>query len=255
MSTDADRLLADRFTRLAPKADAADWADVRRRARRLGAPSSGRTPRRVLLAAAVLIALFALAGAALALSGAGTGVPAIDRLIDRATHDSKDVGPGAPVPRFQPQPGSVSDKLSFQFGGHHYTAVGFRTKDGMVCSALVEPKSERANGGIGCIGARSLRRALAEGPGRLSGGGGGRPTIANGFARAEVVSLTLTGAGDHGMVALSEAWRPRGPDSTPIRFFYLVMDTETAGPRAPLLPEGLRIEARLDDGSVIELPR
>jgi hypothetical protein len=254
MSMDSDQLLSDRFARLAPQADAADWADVRRRARRLGPPSTGGAPRRALLVAAVLVALLALAGGALALSGVSTGVPAIDRLLDGATRDFADVPPGAPRPLFQPQRGSVSDQLRFQFGGRHYTAVGFRAADGSVCSALVEPESKRANGGIGCIGAPSLRRSLAQEPGRLSGGGGSRPTIANGFARAEVVSLRLTGAGRNGVVALSEAWTPGGQHGEPVRFFYLVTNLE-AGPRIPLLPDGWRIEARLADGSVVTLPR
>ncbi len=254
MSMDSDQLLAERFARLAPKPDAGDWADVLRRAGRLGAPSSGRVPRRALLVAAVLVGVFALAGGALALSGVSTGVPAIDRLLDGATRDFDDVPPGAPVPRFQPQRGSVSPKLRFEFRGHEYTAVGFRAEDGSVCSALVEPESVRANGGIGCIGARSLRRTLAEAPARLSGGGGGPLTISNGFARAEVVSLALSGRGHHGTVSLSKPWRPAGEHSEPIRFFYVVTD---ATPRArwPLLPKGMEIKARLADGSVTRLPR
>ena len=260
MSTDSDQLLPDRFARLAPKADVDDWADVLCRAERLGPPSSRRAPRRVLLVAAVLAGLFALAGGALALSGVSlsgesTGVPAIDGLLDGATRDFADVPPGSPRPQFQPQRGSVSEKLRFQFRAHNYTAVGFRTRDRSVCSALVEPRSKRPNGGIGCIGARSLRRALAQGPVHLSGGGGGWPTIAHGFARAEVVGLALTGARRDGVVALSEPWRPRGPDTEPIRFFYVVTKGEPTGPRAPLLPRGTRIEARLADGSVSELQR
>ena len=101
MSMDSDQLLADRFARLAPKptpptgpmccAVPGGW-DRRR---------SGRAPRRALLVAAVLVGLFALAGGALALSGVGTGVPAIDRLLDGATRDFADVPRGsaaAPVP-------------------------------------------------------------------------------------------------------------------------------------------------------------
>jgi hypothetical protein len=253
MSMDSDQLLVDRFARLTPKPDALDWADVQRRGRRLSPASSGRAPRRVLLVAAVLGALFALAGGAFALSGVSTGVPAIDRLLDGATRDFNDVPPGAPRPLFQPQRGSVSDKLKFQFRGHQYTAVGFRAADGSVCSALVEPESNRANGGIGCIGAPSLRRALAQDPGRLSGGGGRGPTIAHGFARADVVSLALTGAGHDGVVALSEAWTPGGQHGEPVRFFYLVTNREP-GPRIPLLPDGWRLRARLADGSVVTLP-
>ena len=130
MTFDSDQLLADRFARLASQADAGDWADVLRRARRLGPTSNGRAPRRALLVAAVLVALFAVAGGAVALSGVGTGVPAIDRLLDGATRDVKDVPRGAPRPLFQPQRGSVSGKLRFQFRGHRYTAVGYRAADG-----------------------------------------------------------------------------------------------------------------------------
>jgi hypothetical protein len=255
MSTNSDQLLSERFARLAPGADAADWADVLRRARRMGPQSSGRAPRRALLVAAVAAALLAVAGGAVALSGVGTGVPAIDRLLNGATRDFADVPRGAPRPMFRPQRGSVSDTLRFQFRGHRYTAVGYRAADGSVCSALVEPRSKRANGAVGCIGAPSLRRALAQDPGRLSGGGGGRQTILNGFARAEVVGLALTGAGHNGVVALSEAWRPAGEDGQPIRFFYVVMNRDAMGPQVPLLPAGVRIRARLADGSVVTLPR
>ena len=195
MSMDSDQLLADRFARLAPKADVPDWADVLRRAGRLGPPSSGRAPRRALLVAAVLVGLFALAGGAIALSGVSTGVPAIDRLLDGATRDFADVPRGAPRPLFQPQRGSVSDKLSFEFRGHRYTAVGFAPRMGRSVRRSWSRSPSGRTARIGCIGAPSLRRSLAQDPGRLSGGGGRRPTIAHGFARAEVVSLRLTGAG------------------------------------------------------------
>ena len=248
MSTDSDQVLADRFARLAPKADVDDWADVLRRAGRPGPP-------RALLVSALLAGALVIAGGALALSGAGTEVPAIDRLLDRAGRDFPQGGPmGAPKPRFQPQPGSVSEKLRFQFRAHKYTAVGFRVADGSVCSALVEPRSKRPNGGIGCIGARSLRRTLAEAPGRLSGGGGSALTITHGFARADVVSLRLTGAGNHGAVALSEPWRPAGEGGEAIRFFYVVTDT-APGPRVPLLPRAWRSRHDSPTGAVTRLPR
>ena len=101
MSTDSDQLLADRFVRLAPKADVDDWADVLRRARRPG-------PSRALLVAALSAGALVVAGGAVALSGAGsgTGEPAIDRLLDRAGRAFNDVPMGAPKPRFQPQRGS-----------------------------------------------------------------------------------------------------------------------------------------------------
>jgi hypothetical protein len=255
MSTDSDQPLSDRFARLAPPADAGDWADVLGRARRLAGPIGRRAPRRALLVAALVLALPAAAFAGLALSGVGTGVPAIDRLLDRANGDFKDAPPGAPVPRFQPRPGSVSKPLRFRFGRMHYTSVGFRAHDGTVCSALVDPRAVRASGGIGCVGVRSLRSGLRTEPLFLSGGGGGRIQVAHGFARADVVALTLLGAGHHGVVALSEPWKPGIDNGTQVRFFYIATDLRAQRPRMPLLPEGMRIEAWLADGSVTELRR
>ena len=248
MSTDSDQLLADRFAGLAPKADVDGWADVLRRARRPGTP-------RALLVAALLAGALAVAGGALALSGAGTGEPAIDRLLERAGRDFDDVPVGAPKPRFQPQPGSVSEPVRFRFERLRFTAVGYRAADGMICSATVDPAAVRTTGGIGCVGTRHLDRSLRREPVLLSGGGGGRVRVAHGFTRADVESLRLVGTGERAAVALSSPWRPRGPESEPIRFFYVVVKSDALGPRAVLLPKGARIEARLADGSVSVLQR
>lgn len=248
MSTDPDQLLADRFARLAPKADVDDWADVLGRARR-------PRPPRALLVAALLAGALVVAGGALALNGAGTGVPAIDRLLDRAGRDFDDVPKGAPKPQFQPQPGSVSEPLRFRFGRLRFTAVGYRAADGLICSATVDPAAVRTTGGIGCVGRRHLDRSLRRDPVLLSGGGGGRVRVAHGLTRADVESLRVVGTGERAVVALSEAWRPRGPDSMPIRFFYVVTKGEPTGPGALLLPKGTRIEARLADGTVSVLQR
>lgn len=102
MTTDPD-LLSVRFARVAPADDTPDWADVVRRARRFGPPLRERTSRRALLVAAVLVGLLALAGGALALSGVSlsgesTGVPEIDRMLDRSTRHFQDVPPGSPGP-------------------------------------------------------------------------------------------------------------------------------------------------------------
>ena len=115
-------------------------------------------------------------------------------------------------------------------------------------------ESERVDGGVGCAGARLLRRALERNPLHLSGGSGGRHSIGHGFARADVVSMALAGARGRGLVALSEPWRPEREEGEPIRFFYVVTDIPgEVRPRTPLLPEGVRIEARLASGQVIEL--
>lgn len=248
MSTDHDQLLRERFARVAPPTEPGDFADVLRRARRPGPP-------RALLVAALLAGALVVAGGALALGGGGTGVPAIDRLLDRAGRNFDDVPKGAPKPLFQPQPGSVSEPLRFRFGRFRFTAVGYRAADGSICSATVDPAAVRTTGGIGCVGTRHLDRSLRRDPVLLSGGGGGRVRVAHGFTRADVESLRLVGTGEPAVVALSSPWRPRGPETEPIRFFYVVLKSAALGPRALLLPEGARIEVRLADGTVSEPQR
>ena len=159
---------------------------------------------------------------------------------------------GAPAyPDVHAQAGSVSEPLEVVFDDVRYTAVGFRSEAGLICSALVDPASERAQGGVGCAGERSLRRGLDEQPFFVSGGGGGGHMIANGFARADVVSMSLASGGDRAVIELSKPWRPL-TRATPIRFFYVITDAPSkVRPRSPLLPPGIRIEARLADGRVI----
>ncbi len=45
--------------------------------------------------------------------------------------------------------------------------------------------------------------------------------------------------------------QPHGLKESP----HVVTDAEPAGPRWPLLPKGMEIEARVADGSVVTLPR
>lgn len=241
MTRDLDQLLSERFARLAPEPGPPDWPDVLRRARPLGVPARPRWRRRTLAVAAAVLAAFAVAGAALALSGASTGVPAIDRLLDRASTHSEPARPGAPpYSDFHPRPGTVSKPLELRFDGIDYMAVGFRSRGGMICAAMVNPTAERANGGVGCASARLLQRSLEERRFFVSGGGGGTHAITYGFARAGVTDLALAADEGPGVVKLSEPWRAgRGK---PIRFFYAISDAP-AEPRARL-PYQRIIEAR-----------
>jgi hypothetical protein len=253
MSTDAD--LKARFDRLASPLDDLDWLDVVRCARELQrSPRTGR--RRALLLAAALLGLLALAGAALALTGSTTGVPAIDRLLDRGSRIH--ANPGEPRPSLRPRQGSVSEPLEFTVGGTRYTAVGFRNHQDGICSALAD--SERVgppqDGGVSCQSARLLRRALMERPVEFYAGGGGRHLKLAGFAREEVQRVVVTDPTGPTTAKLSPPWSPEPWRTAPIRFVYLLFDAPAGEPRpGQLFGNDLHIEAHLADGRVVEVRR
>jgi hypothetical protein len=253
MSTDAD--LKGRFDRLASPQDDLDWLDVVRRARELHSSPRGRR-RRALLIAAALVMLLALAGAAVALTGTTTGVPAIDRLLDRGS--PVDADPGEPRPVLRPRQGSVSEPLEFTVGGTPYTAVGFRNhRDGM-CSALVDSSGvgPQQDGGVSCLSARLLRRALAERPVEFFAGGGGRYLKLAGFARADVERIVVTGPTRQTTAKLSPPWSPEPWKGAPIRFVYVLFDAPAGGPRpGQLIGNDLHIEAHLANGRIVEVRR
>jgi hypothetical protein len=124
-----------------------------------------------------------------------------------------------PYPDLHPQAGTVSEPLELEFDGIEYTAVGYRSQDGMICSALVNPAFERVEGGVGCASARLLQRSLEERRFFVSGGGGGRHAIVYGFARPDVAGLALAAASRAASSSFRSPWRPgaRGADSFLLR--------------------------------------
>jgi hypothetical protein len=229
---------------------------VTERARRHAKPSERAARRRLLLVAAALLAVFAIAGSAIAISGSMTGIPAIDDLLDRTSSPSVGVEPGAPSPAVRPVPGTLSEPLSFEHDGKTLTAIGFRSEAGMICSALVDSAAtpEKPVGGVGCLSARLLPDELARSPLHIFAGGGHETRDILGFARADVVAVTRVDGGGAGTIALSEPWKPW--DGEPIRFFYSV--TTVPDPSAPTdLPlwKGLRLKVELASGESVEIRR
>jgi hypothetical protein len=256
MTTDSDRLLQDRFARSVPPAEPLDWADVVIRCRRHAERPRTATRRRLLLLAAALVALLAVAGSAIAISGSTTGIKAIDDLLDRTQHGSGPVDPHAPPRGVRPVPGSLSEPLEFEHDGRTLTTIGFRSEQHGICAALVESaaKPERPVGAVGCISPRILRDSLAKSPVHVFAGGGGDIQDVQGFARSDVVKLTRVDDGGPGTVALSEPWSPDPWDGDPIRFFYSVTTEKVPDDPARGVPwHGLRLRAELADGRTVEV--
>lgn len=260
MTNDPDQLLRERFALTAPAPDPPDWADVVRRADRIGARRPRWARHRVAIVAALLGAV-AVAGSAIAISGTSTGIPAIDEMLDRTRQGPFEAAtPDSPRTEIRPVPGSLSEPVSFDSAGTRFTAIGFRSEQGGICAALVAPEAEldRPQGGVGCLNPRLLRRALEDSPLHIfagGGGGGGTQQRVQGFARADVVTVSLEGGESSSSIALSEPWKPEPWDGEPIRFFYTLTDApEGDDPGARIPPwSGLRIVAHLANGESVEI--
>jgi hypothetical protein len=221
-------------------------------------------------ATAAALAVLALTGGALAMTGTSTGVLALDRWLDTTAERhpgmapegrlaSPEPGPTPPVPNVAPAD-DTSPPVKVPMGdGIEWVGVGYEARNRTICSALVDPASaDDPRGGTGCLGERLLRRALASEPARLGGAGGGQvrkrgrhATVYNGVARDDVTGLTLTEPGRPPVGAvLSEPWRPRGWNGRSLRVFFAVLPLRDAGPpRLPMPFPDMR--ARLRDGRAV----
>jgi hypothetical protein len=143
-----------------------------------------------------------------------------------------DVTP-APRPTFRPVPGSISEPAAFSFDGVRYRSVGFRNRDGSICTTLTMNKSAPP-AGRSCLSARLLRRALSDNRFHVFAGGGGKHTAVTGFAQADVTRIRLVGTrlqnrvlypsrgvprpGGASPSASSTYWWPRGGRPNPAAF-------------------------------------
>jgi hypothetical protein len=207
---------------------------------------------------------------AAALAGAAVLVGATAVLVgrdgsDRAPSSREPAGPPqnspspvAPVPpaepprHVRPVPGSLSNTVRFEFAGVRYSVVGFRSRNGAICTRL----TNRDNGpgrrlaSDSCVGEWLLRRGLDR-PARVSGGGGGEHTFVTGFAQAHVAGIALLSPRYLSRVVLSEPWRPEPGQGKPIRFFFVLIDAPPDAPPDFPARARLRLEARLTSGETV----
>lgn len=147
----------------------------------------------------------------------------------------------APRPRFRPVPGSISEPAALSFDGVRYRGVGFRNRDGLICTTLT--MNESARPGQSCLSERLLPRALSDNPFHIFAGGGGKHTTVAGYARADVTRIVLVGTRLPNRVLLSKPWSPTPGRGEPIRFFYVLVDWRRPTHSRSQLPEGSRLRA------------
>jgi hypothetical protein len=234
-----------------------------------------RRRRRGLAATAATAAMLLVTGAAVAVTGTSTGVSVVDRWVGHATDPRTSERPfypgGRSAPRIDRSPGGgFSPVVEIPApGGEMLVAAGYASRDGSICSVMLDSAdtAKAPRGGRGCLGARLLRRELAERPARL-GGGGGSPlpdpkvplSVYFGVARGDVVGVTVGVRGKppvEGVV--SDAWRPPAWSGPPLRVFFAVMpapkfDRMRSHGRPPPLHRWFpsEVRARLADGTVVD---
>jgi hypothetical protein len=183
-------------------------------------------------------------------SGAGT-VPA------QGPRQTPTPSPDSGTPRrpdVHPDPLRNGESYRFEFAGTAYSMVGFRS-GGSICTTLIDrtPEAMPIGGGRSCLSQPLLSRAMRERHVHIFSGGGGKHTFVVGFARADVVVISLLGSYEGTRVVLSDPWRPDPGQGEPIRFFYVISDTPpySADGESPVL-RGVRGRARLASGEVVE---
>jgi hypothetical protein len=242
--------------------DVKTLVDLRAEFRRLQA--SGARPRRgalsaprVLVLAAVLV--LGLAAGALAVTGTGIGVPALDRLLDRKAPDERSAPTTAPrFPNERPGPGGASEVLSVRLGNVPGVAAAYATAGGSICSAKAPRDADASSGPRGTTGnclppdvlADQLRARGAVCCG-LADEDGAR--IVDGYVSADVVSVRLlTGQGET-RAELTPVWSPAMPGAGSLRYFV----ASTPGTATLTREDGMldlpSLELTFEDGKVTEI--
>ncbi len=242
--------------------DVKTLVDLRAEFRRLQA--SGARPRRSVLSGPRMLVLAAvlvlgLTAGALAVTGTGIGVPALDRLLDRKAPDEQGA-PTTTAPRFpnqRPGPGGASAVLSVQLGNVPGVAAAYATEGGSICSAKAPRDSDASSGPRGTSGnclrpevlADQLRTRGAVCCG-LADEGGAR--IFDGYVRADVISVRLlTGEGET-RAELTPVWSPTMPGAGSLRYFV----ASTPGTGSLAGEDGLldlpALELTFENGKVTE---
>lgn len=232
-----------------------------------------RRRRHMAALAASVTGLLTVTGVALALTHTQTGVPAIDRFLDvvsersdqpaagRLGEGDAQLAPGAnppPAPDVRPVDGSVSSPLAVPLGdGRRGLAVGYQSREGSICAALADPDavSEAPPGFVSCAGASLLADTLKGSAARTVGTRALNSSTAmiQGFAREDVRSLAVIGPSGRVEAALSETWTPGDWQGGPLRVFFALIDTRTAGQEEPRSLVGAPIEVRLADGRAVQV--
>jgi len=207
----------------------------RRRGRRRGA---------VIVAVAALLA--AATAATAALIDSGTGVPAVDKLLDVDVPDS----------RHPAGPGSASESLRVPEGDHMTNVVAYLARDGSVCVASADFKrggSARGSYG-GCPPLADVNRRILRRGGYWFGAAlGTDQRTANFLVGGEVRSIRPLEKGDW-TVHMTAPWTPAGKGGRPLRLVVVVDEADITEQELSVTRLGPELELTYADGRRRVLP-
>lgn len=234
----------------------------RRGARRAHIRRAYRRRHVAAFGAATALMVVAVAGAS-ALTGIGTGLPEIDRLLGNLQEDSSETSsPSAADVRLDPSAAGVPMELHID-DTHVVTALTYVSRSKQLCTLhAAKPHQERKSGapkGGGCVPPAFLEHRLDRDKALVSGFFTTDSGVAlTGFASDDVQSVTIRGLGKSLKVEISDSWTTHIPGLDAIRVFL-------AGATFGFIEDGLTldesdyvtgparygVEAELEDGRVV----
>ena len=214
-----------------------------------------RRRRRTALVAALVVLVLAAGAGASELAGLGTGVPAIDQLLD-IEHGSgaRDIRPAGSSSDPLPAPGLT--------GGPNGVALAYVSRAGTICSAAAEDIGERGvrGGGGACYEPADLERTLdRRGVVCCTLSAGPKARTYAGYAAADIVAIRLLVPG-RPAAELTRPWTPKVPGARPQRYFVATDDRDidvgddgVQEDELALIPsEPPRLELEYADGRVVK---
>jgi hypothetical protein len=205
-----------------------------------GRDTSRRRRNRRVLVVAIVIALLAATAATAALIDSGTGVPAVDKLLDVEVPDS----------RHPAGPGSSSESLRVPEGDHMTNVVAYGARDGSICVASADIKrggSARGSFG-GCPPLADVNRRVERRGGLWMGASRGLDERTTRLVvDGHVKSVRPLGPGDR-RVLMTDPWTPKAPGGRPLRLVVVIDEADIT--EAELLRAGLgpAVELTYRDG-------
>ena len=179
-----------------------------------------RATRRRAIVAAVVALLLAATAATASLTQLGTGVPAVDQLLDI---EARQV--------LHPGPGSASEPLVVPEGDHRTNVVAYRARDGSICVATADFHRGGVRGSFGgCPSLRVVNRTIERRAGIWFGSVIGGDRRVNRFLVAGGVrEVKPLGPGDWS-VLMTPPWTPPGRAGRPLRLIAVIDEADIGNP-------------------------
>jgi hypothetical protein len=195
-----------------------------------------RTRRRAVVIVAVIALLLAATAATAALIKSGTGVPAVDRLLEI------DVPPSR-----RPATGSASKPLKIPEGDHRTNVVAYLARDGSVCvsSADFGGRGGSVRGGFGgCPPLQDVNRRVGRrGAVWFGSAHGPDQRTYQLIVSGGVKEIRPLGPGDW-RVLMTPSWTPRASGARPLRLAVAIDDEDVDVGGDGLQPDEFRLLER-----------